>query len=437
MKRNQIQPEFSRRDFLSTLGSAALMGVAGSGVQLKGEPADKAYLRGKAKNCITIWLGGGMGQIDTFDPKRKGVPMENVPGSAYSSIPTNVPGVKLCEHLKKVSTMMDRMTAIRTVYHETTDEHAAAVQRVHSGRPTSGTIQYPSIGSIVSHELGAVDPLVPAYVVVGYPNVSRVPGFLGPNYRYLYITATNSGPNGLSRPDYILNRRQSRRERVLSALRKEGEPKPGYLQAYDDMLSQSLKLSGPDFMGAFDLKKESTQTRESYGGELGQRCLLARRLVDRGVRFVEVSHNLNFTNGTGWDVHHGGLKNQHILIQELDTALSALIRDLDESGKLDDTLIFVGTEFGRPASFDSGGGRGHHGECFSMILAGGGLKHQGVYGQSDDLAQKVVEHPVSVPDFHATMVSALGINPATELHTPDNRPVPITDRGKPISKLLS
>lgn len=435
MKTTEGYQGLSRRDFLSTVGSAALIGGAGGLTNpLLGKTGETNLIKGKAKNCITFWLGGGMGQIDTFDPKRVGVPMDNVPGSAYPAIATNVPGVQVCEHLRNCASLMDRMTAVRTVNHDVIDEHAAAVIRVHTGRPTSGTIQYPSLGSIISHELGAMDPLVPAYVVVGYPNISRDPGFLGPNSGYLYVTDTVSGPNGLTRPRYITSNRQSRREQTLGQLRKD-KSVPDFLHDYDDMLSKSLKLAGPGFMGAFALEQESTTLRDSYGGEFGQRCLLARRLVDRGVRFVEVSHNLNFSNGTGWDVHFGGLKNQHILIQEVDMALSALIRDLDESGKLDDTLIVIGTEFGRPADFDSGGGRGHYGDCFSLVLAGGGLNHKGAYGQTDDLAQGVVENPVSIPDFHATIYAALGINPAKELYT-ENRPVPITDGGKPIEVLF-
>ncbi len=129
------------------------------------------------------------------------------------------------------------------------------------------------------------------------------------------------------------------------------------------------------------------------------------------------------------------MKNQYLLIQELDKALSVLIRDLEAKDKLDDTLIVVGTEFGRPADFDSGGGRGHYGRCFSLILAGGGLKHQGAYGVTDDLAQKIIEDPVSVPDFHATAYAALGINPSKELLAGE-RPVPITDGGIAIDALL-
>jgi len=434
MNIQRTDKNLSRRNFLATAGSAAVWGAAGLSLP-KGVASQAASLSaGKAKNCIMLWLGGGMGQMDTFDPKKVGKPMENVAGSAYPSIPTNVPGVRVCEHLSQSATLMDRMTAVRSMHHEIIDEHGVAVTRVHTGRPTSGTIQYPSIGSIVSHQLGAVDPLVPAYVVVGYPNVSRDPGFLGPQHGYLYVTDTKSGPNGLSRPSYISSDRQMRREALLGKSRNSSAV-PEHVEDYDDMLSQSLKLAGSGFMNAFDLTKESNDLRESYGGEFGQRCLLARRLVDRGVRFVEVSHNLNFANGTGWDVHFGGLKNQHVLIKEVDLALSTLIRDLDERGTLDDTLIIVGTEFGRPASFDSGGGRGHHGEAFTLVLAGGGLKHQGAYGQTNDLAESVVENPVSVPDFHATAYTALGINPAKELYT-ESRPVPITDGGTPIKPLF-
>ena len=174
----------------------------------------------------------------------------------------------------------------------------------------------------------------------------------------------------------------------------------------------------------------------NIGGEFGQRCLLARRLTESGVRFVEVSHNLNFLNGTGWDTHNQGQKNQHLLIEELDTALAALVRDLEARKRLDKTLIVVGTEFGRPAEFDGGGGRGHQGTCFSLVLAGGGLKHRGAYGVTDDLAKKIVEKPVSVPDFHATICATLGIDPAKSL-AGGPRPVPVTDDGKPIAALFS
>ncbi len=380
-----------------------------------------------------IWLGGGMAQMDTFDPKRVGDGKRNIAGSEYPSIRTNVPGVQVCEHLKTCADLMDRMTVLRTVHHDVIDEHGAAVIRVHTGRPTSGTIQYPSIGSIVAHELGPATETTPAYVVIGYPNVARDPGFLGPQHGYLYVTDTAAGPTGLSRPAYLTPERQQRRQTLLDSLR-DAEAPP-HVQDYNDMLTQSLQLAGPEFMGVFDLKQERSSLRDSYGGEFGQRCLLARRLVERGVRFVEVSHNLNFINGTGWDTHFEGQANQHLLIRELDQALAALILDLERRNQLDDTLIVVGTEFGRPAHFDSLGGRGHHGRNFSLVLAGGGLRHCGAYGETDDLAMKIEKHPISIPDFHATICTSLGINPAKELYA-GNRPVPITDGGQPIAALF-
>lgn len=153
------------------------------------------------------------------------------------------------------------------------------------------------------------------------------------------------------------------------------------------------------------------------------------------MRFVEVSHNLNFLNGTGWDVHNDGIQKQHALIQELDRALATLVLDLESKKLLDKTLIVVATEFGRPASFDGGGGRGHHSKSFSITLAGGGLKTGQAIGQTDDLAMSIVSRPVSVPDLHATMLACLGISTRTELFA-SQRPVPITDGGVPISELF-
>lgn len=375
-----------------------------------------------------------MSQIDTFDPKKIGEWTEKRPGSEYPSIATSVSGVRVCEHLSRCAPLMDRMTVVRSVHHEVIDEHGAAVIRVHTGRPTSGTIQYPSIGSIVAHELGKASEDLPAYMVIGYPNVARDPGFLGPEFGYLYVTDTQAGPTGLARPAHISDDRQARREHLLNRLREDRVT--GYpWQAYDGMVSRSLSLAGPQFMNVFNLGRESDAVRTRYGGEFGQRCLLARRLVERGVRFVEVSHNLNFINGTGWDTHFEGQEQQHLLIQELDIALSALISDLEQRGKLDETLIVVGTEFGRPAHFDAKGGRGHHGRCFSLVLAGGGLRHQGAYGVTNDLGMKIVDSPVSIPDFHATIYATLGIDPSKALYDGD-RPVPITDGGVPIGDLF-
>jgi hypothetical protein len=404
---------------------------------LAAAPAFANVPRGRADHCIFIWLGGGMSQIDTFDPKKLGnwKDKQKIAGSMYKSIDTSVPGVQLTEHLSKTAKLMEHVTAVRTVNHKVIDEHAFATNLVHTGRMISGNTIYPSIGSIVAHERGAASSDVPAYMLIGYPNVSRGPGFLGAKSGYVYLTDTNTGPSGFTRPDFVNEKRALSREELLRPLMKR-VPSDSVVADYREAQEQALQLSGPSFMRHFNLKEESDTLRNSYGGEFGQRCLLARRLVQAGVRFIEVSHNLNFMNGTGWDIHNEGSANQHLLIQELDTALAALITDLKQKQLLDSTLIVVGTEFGRPPEFDGRGGRGHQGTAFSMVLAGGGLKHCGAYGVTDELSKKVVENSVPLVDFHATIHAALGIDPAKELMD-GTRPVPLTDGGKPVAALFS
>ena len=394
-------------------------------------------IQGKAEHVISIWLGGGMGQIDTFDPKRKGDPANSVAGSYYQSIETAVSGVEVCEHLTQMASLMDRVTAVRSVHHEVIDEHAAATNRMHTGRAITGTVTYPSLGSLVSHERGASADGIPPYVLIGYPNVTRGPGFLGARHGYLYLTDTRQGPAGLSRPANITPDRQSRRESFLAAMHRNSETTSDpRLVNYDAVIQQSMKLSGPEFNRVFQLDHEPDDLRTRYGGEFGQRCLLSRRLIERGVRFVEVSHNLNFLNGSGWDVHNKGIEQQHKLIQELDVAMATLITDLEQKNLLDKTLIVVTTEFGRPPEFDSGGGRGHQGTAFTCVLAGGGLSHCGAWGETDDLAKTIISNPVSVPDLFATILGAVGVDYRKNLYAGD-RPIPITDRGHPIAKLFS
>jgi hypothetical protein len=425
------QNSLSRRDFLA--GSAAATGLAGvPGLGLGSEPAE--VLRGQADHCIFVWLGGGQGQIDTWDPKRRGDPKAKKYGSYYDSVPTAIPGVKVCQPLSRCADILDRFILMRSANHDTVDEHAAATNRMHTGRTTSGTIVYPSLGSIVAHERPIEDSSIPAYVVMGYPNLTRGPGFLGAKHGYLYLTSTDAGPPALQRPADVTGARFTRRIDLLRKLRTDYLDRHAaerLLEDYDSTIEKAEKLAGPQFMRLFQLENEAADLRESYGGEFGQRCLLARRLIEAGVRFVEVSHNLNFLNGTGWDVHNEGILNQHLLIDEMDRALSSLVLDLERRKLLDRTLVVVSTEFGRPAGFDARGGRGHHSGAFSIVLAGGGLKLGQTIGETDEKAMKILSDPVSVPDLFATICTAMGIDPRKELYAGD-RPVPITDMGTPV-----
>lgn len=427
----QESASMDRRLFLKSAGSTAAAGHLLNQCAFAATP-----IKGQAEHVISIWLGGGMGAGDTFDPKRRGDPEKKLAGSYYDSIATAVPNVRVCEHLSHLAPLMDRVTVVRTVHHDVIDEHAAATNRMHTGRPVSGTVVYPSLGSVIAHERGAAAPGAPPYVLIGYPNVTRGPGFLGTRAGYLYLTDTSQGPAGLSRPETISLSRQSRRNALLGELRQaQPAPADALLREYDDAIDQSQKLSGPEFSSSFQLDHEPAELRNRYGNEFGQRCLLARRLIERGVRFIEVSHNLNFLNGSGWDVHNRGILQQHLLIQELDTAMATLIEDLESRKMLDKTLIVVTTEFGRPPEFDSGGGRGHQGSAFSCVLAGGGLKHCGAYGETDELGKKIVSSPVTVPDFFATIHAAVGVDYSKYLYDGD-RPVPITDMGTPITALF-
>ncbi|MBW3595936.1 MAG: DUF1501 domain-containing protein [Planctomycetes bacterium] len=430
----------TRRDFVAqaslTAGAAGLSTfLPRSSIAAEVSPLPP----GRAEHCIFVWLGGGACHIDTWDPKRVGDPQARKPGSAYPAMDTAIPGIQVCEYLPRCADVLDRFVLLRTVHHEVIDEHAAATNCMHTGRPTSGTIVYPSIGSIVAHQRGAAQENAPAYVLIGYPNVTRGPGFLGPEAGYIYLTDTESGPAGLSHPPEVSEQRQSRREHLLAAVREQylaRNPGGQGIRNYDSTLSEALRLSGPDFLRVFNLQEEPADLRESYGGEFGQRCLLSRRLLEAGVRFIEVSHNLNFVNGTGWDTHNQGQLNQHLLIKELDAALATLVLDLERRQMLDKTLVVVASEFGRPAGFDGGGGRGHHSKSFTVALAGGGLKTGQAIGTTDELGMAIADRPISVPDLHATIHHALGIDPSEELYAGD-RPVPITDGGTPVHEAFA
>ena len=435
MKKN----DWTRRELLQAGAGVALAVANGRPGSMFAQASDgPVRLRGKADACIFLWLGGGAAHIDTFDPKARGDGKKK-PGSYYDSIDTAINGARVCEHLRLTAPLLDRCVLIRSLTHDIVSEHAAAANLLHSGRRPSGTIIYPSIGSIVSHQLGTKTDEVPAYVVMGYPNITRDPGFLGARYGYVYLTQIETGPNGLVRPPDIDDTRQQRREGLLDALRKNFLSRHSGDQVVQSQISvseQGFRMAGPKFLNVFDLKRETSTLREAYGGEFGQRCLLARRLVQAGVRFIEVSFNLNFLNGTGWDTHNEGQLKQHLLIRDLDQALSTLLLDLERNRLLDTTLVVVATEFGRPPEFDGGGGRGHHSRAFGGLLAGGSLRSGRVIGVTDDLGKNVVERPVSIPDFHATIHAALGIDPSRNLYA-GNRPVPITDRGRPIAELFA
>src|SRR5438876_4740317 len=231
----------TRRDLLKT-GAAAIGTAALS--------AAESTPKGKADACIFLWLGGGAAHMDTFDPKMRGDGKKK-PGSYYDSIATAIPGARVCEHLARTAPLLDRCVLVRSLTHDISGEHAAAANLVHTGRMPSGTIIYPSIGSIVSHELGTKSEEVPAYVVMGYPNITRDPGFLGAKYGYVYLLQTETGPNGLIRPPDVDAAREERRESLLGQMRQgfvQRHPGDAYVQAQNAIGETGCQLSGPRFV---------------------------------------------------------------------------------------------------------------------------------------------------------------------------------------------
>ena len=427
----------TRRKFLQqTALATGSLSLPGQKAVFAAEP--KTYPKGTADACIFIWLGGGAAHIDTFDPKHRGDGKKQ-PGSYYDRIDTAVPGVQVTEHLRETANVMDRCLLLRTLTHDIEAQHGAATNLVHTGRKPSETVIYPSIGSLVSHQLGPKDERVPKYVVMGYPNIARDPGFLGPKHGYVYLTQIETGPRGFTLPADVSPQRQQRREALLANWNNDfisRQPQNQQAIIQRAVSEQAFQMAGPRFLDVFDLDAEAGGLRQAYGSEFGQRCLLARRLVQSGVRFVEVSFNLNFLNGTGWDTHNDGQLKQHLLIRDLDQAFATLITDLENHHMLDSTLVVIATEFGRPAEFDAGGGRGHQPQAFTGVLAGGGLKTGQAIGQTDDLAKNILDTPISIPDFHATIHCALGIRPSRRLFAGE-RPIPITDHGQPVPQCFA
>lgn len=427
-----------RRDFHRLGITTAAMATA-SVPGFSATAAQSPTTRGRAQACVLLWFGGGMCHVGTLDPKRVGDSKSNMAGSAYPSIPTAIDGARVCQHMPRTAKLLDRGVLLRSLTHSLKVDHAASTNLMKTGRTPSGTIVYPSLGSLVSHQRGRRADDVPPYIVMGYPNVTRGPGFLGSKHGYLYLTDVESGPTGLQRPFDVNSVRQQYRSQLLNLLRTSAIDRSNSdvtIANYDAAIEDAQKLMSGSFSRVFDLKDERDETRQSYGSLFGQRCLLARRLIESGTRFVEVAYDLNFKNGTGWDTHRHGQENQHLLIEDLDQSLSALINDLELRGLLDETLIVVATEFGRPPEFDGQGGRGHQSAAFSAALFGGSLNSGQVIGATDEIGRTVVDRPISVPDFHATILAALGIDPATELYD-DDRPIPITDHGRIIRELFS
>jgi hypothetical protein len=373
--------------------------------------------KAKAKNVINIFLPGGIAAQEFLDPKALAPSEYRGP---FGSIKTNVSGIEIGEKFQKLSKVADKFSIIRSMTHGEA-AHERGVHSMMTGYKPSPALVYPSMGSVVSVELGGRNKL-PAYVSVPNALENGGSGYLSSKYNPFSLGSDPISPSFKVRDlnSDVDAQRFNRRKNILEAVDSKFKNEVNsdnvsaidsfYSQAYDLISSESAKL-------AFDISKEDQKTKEMYGlTTAGQRLLISRRLIEAGVRFLTVSYG-------GWDMHDNiknGFENQ---APEFDQALAALLSDLSDRGLLDETVVVVTSEFGRTPKINNTAGRDHWPRVFSTLIAGGGIKNGQIYGTSDSLGGEVDENPVSPSDLSATIFSLLGIDPQKQFMTPDLRPI--------------
>ncbi len=455
----------TRRDFIRVGGLTALgLGMGNFFQWQRTLAATPAPARAsKAKSCILIWLDGGASHLDTFDPK-PGAPSE-IRGP-FDSIPTNIAGIRISEHLPQTAKLMGKLALVRSVT-SPFGVHNFAVQYLMTGYQPTPALDYPTMASVVAH-LQKEKRVLPSNItipdLISRDGATIGNGFLPSDTKHFSLGSDPGKSNYQVRDlDFYQGldlTRLNRRRTMVNALNEYGNLKSKSHAPSDPDLERAYKLiaSAAD-KAAFDISQEPPQVRERYtfdpranlpasrtgpssgGNNIGQQCLLARRLVERGVPFVTV-------NNTGWD-NHLNLQTyatrvpgfpgsaSHSLIPGLDKALSALIGDLSDRGMLDETLVLVMTDFGRTPKINTTGGRDHWPNCFSVVMAGGGVQGGQVIGESDALGEFVKDRPITPGDLAASIYTLLGIDPAHELHTPEGRPIRVAPQdSKVISELF-
>ncbi|RYD18502.1 MAG: DUF1501 domain-containing protein [Verrucomicrobiaceae bacterium] len=387
-----------------------------------------------AQGIIHIFLPGGLAHQESFDPKPFAPAEYRGP---FGAIDTKIPGVQFGEFMKETAQLADKMTIIRSMSHGEA-AHERGTHNMFTGYRPSPALEYPSIGSVISHELGSRNDLPPYVCVPSVPNEYANSGYLSSAFGPFALGADPAQGNfqvrDLNLPKGVDDARFSRRRSLLETVDHHFRAleESDAIDSMDAFYQHAYKLiSSQKAREAFDLKSEPDALKDEYGRtQAGQRMLLARRLIEGGVRFVSLTAG-------GWD-HHDNLKaNIQKELPPTDKAIAALIRDLDRRGMLDSTLVMVTTEFGRTPKINATGGRDHWPRVFSTMLAGGGVKQGYVHGASDSLGGDVDTDGVGVADLATTIYHQIGINSDSELMSPGNRPIEIVDGGEVIDSILA
>ncbi len=396
-------------------------------------PGGQAPRLAKAEACIHIYLPGGMAHQESFDPKPY-APVEY--RGDMGQVQTKLDGVVFNECLKQTAAVADKITVVRSMTHGEA-AHERGTHNMFTGYRPSPAIVFPSLGSVVSHELGVRNNL-PPYVAV--PNVVTNfagSGYLSSAYGPFSLGADPASGNfkvqDLALPGGVTPERFTTRRGLMDAVNEHfrSKEKSDNLDAMDTFYQRAYGLiSSEKARAAFDINAEPAKLRDEYGrNAAGQRMLLARRLVEAGVRFVTLHYG-------GWDFHNGITANTRSQLPPFDQAFAALIRDLDARGMLDKTLVMVSSEFGRTPKINGTAGRDHWPKVFSVVLAGGGIKRGFVYGKSDATASEPEEDALGVEDLAHTVYHCLGIDADKKLMSPGNRPIDIVREGHTRKELL-
>jgi len=432
MNSSPFSDELNRRRFVS-LAAKSFLGVSilpwashhslsGAGLGLN-RPLNHAP---KAKNVIYLYMSGGMTHLDTFDPKTG-----TETGGPTQTIKTNADGVQLAENLPLLANHADKIAVVRGMS-STKGAHQQGNYFMHTSYAQRATIVHPSMGAWMTRLDGRFNPTLPGAVVVGGGSRHPLSGFLSTSHQPLAVGNPNEGLKNVRRLWGMTEEKFEKGLNLSQKLDRSFTQKYNLekVNAYSDMYDDAVRLMKSKDLKAFDLKEESESTRESYGSDnFGQGVLLARRLVERQVRFVEVQLG-------GWDTHQNNFSRVPERCAILDQALSALLDDLSKRGLLEETLVVLATEFGRTPNINVNDGRDHYPKAFSCMLAGGGIRGGQVWGSTDKEGREVIENKVEIPDFNATIAYALGLPLDEIIYSPTRRPFTLSDKGQPLTQLI-
>lgn len=413
----------SRRDFLRAIGVAGVAAGAVSWTDAISLAADNLRRRNKA--CILLWMAGGPSQFETFSPKPN-----HASGGETKAISTSVPGIQIAENLPRLATMMDEIAIIRSMTSKE-GSHPRASFYMHHGYLPMGGVKFPTLGSNVAHQIGDAACQLPSFVRIGGRGQnSGNAGFLGVDFDPLILQNANKPPSN-TKPTTSRDR-YARRLGLLSDLQSSfGEQEGAELvENHRRLVDNAAQMILSPKMEAFDIERESEKMRDAYGrNSTGASCLLARRLIEHGVTFVEV-------NVGGWDTHNDNFARVKELTGQIDQPAAQLIADLRTRGMLEDTLVVWMGEFGRTPKINARAGRDHYPRAFNVALAGGGVQGGQVIGKTDKAGAEVIERPVQVKDLFSSIYTLLGIDPDHENTSHIGRPIQLVDEGEAVEELL-